>query len=340
MKEYADGVSREIEFRKATMMKSVSSSSTSSKWNGSILLRGYETHRSTSSGIIPISLWGYFFTNPTTVAPDRMELFQDGNFRRFLRMASLIAGVDNDIVKQHHHHKHDSWDYITIWNRFGDTAKGNNDDENNNTSIENAVEQACQRHHELVQEWKILGEQLRAKYAGDMQPWINPICPALWKGFVAWQSLRVQRYNQKTMEKTLPESDDTSSIQSSWQRLFGNDHSFQKYIHDIPETQKQLLEEIRADTLRWARACGVVGEEDDDDDEPTTTICSKAKLAAIDPALLTILVFHYHRGESDRKALQTFSRFFMFLVIYDDVMEHPECHTTAKEILLDLLYPE
>lgn len=335
MKEYADGVSREMEFQ--SMMNSfVAKSSKASSWNVSVLLRGYERHRQTSSGVIPTLLWGHFFTKPPgEIAPNRVELFQDGDFRRFLRLASLIAGIDNDILS---HQKDDSWDYITICNKFGNNTSINITDNNtnSNTTLEPAVEQACQRHHELVQEWNILGKQLLAKYAEDIQPWINPICPTQWKAFVAWQS-QVQRYKvtrQSTKEEE--ESSPDTSVQSLWQRLFGNDNSFQKYMHDIPVAQKELLEDIRADTLQWARACGLVGKTEED--EPT--ICSEAKLAAIDPALITILLFHYHRcGESDQKILKTFSRFFTFLVIYDDILEHPECHATAKEILIDLLYP-
>lgn len=90
MREYADGVSQEVEFQRRLLLSESRRTSDVQQ-----LLQDYEMHRKTSAGVAPTLVFGHFFVDNEPAAE---RAYQDPDFRELLRVASLIAGIDNDLM--------------------------------------------------------------------------------------------------------------------------------------------------------------------------------------------------------------------------------------------------
>jgi hypothetical protein len=287
--EYAQGVTQEVEFLQTT----------TPSYTLKEALTKYQEHRQTSTGCGPVLAMGHLFlSNQNNKC---CEFYSDDDFRELLRLAVLVAGLNNDI--QSYQKEDDSWDMVTIWTKMGGKTP------------EQAVEATIQRHFEVLDEYKQLAQRLLERYPKEeIEPWVVNVCPSMYKGFVSWQS-HVQRYKSTTV---------SSNKDILLERLFpgqlyhvvGEDGSF-------AGMDKQLKDDINESTMAWAQEVGLVG-----------SIVPPEKIVAADPGLCTLLLFDYYREGIDEPALFMFAKFFVLILVIDDLWEKPAFHDFTKDIVL------
>jgi len=228
---------------------------------------------------------------------NKCEFYSDEDFRELLRLAILVAGLSNDIQS---YQKDDSWDMVTIWTNIG----GKTEDQ--------AVEATIKRHLEVVNEYEQLAQCLLERYPKEeMEPWVLDVCPSMYKGFVSWQS-HVQRYKSTVAYKDILEC----LFPGQLYHVVDEDGSF-------AGMDKQLKEDINESTMAWAQEIGLVG-----------SLVPPEKIVGADPGLCTLLLFDYYRKEIDEPALFMYAKFFVLLLVIDDIWEKPEFHNFTKDIVL------
>jgi hypothetical protein len=97
---------------------------------------------------------GHFFLSNR----NKCEFYSDEDFRELLRLATLVAGLNNEIQS---YQKDDSWNMVTIWTKIGGKI------------ADQAVEARIRRHFEMVDDYKQLSHRLLERYPKEeMEPWI------------------------------------------------------------------------------------------------------------------------------------------------------------------------
>eukprot|EP00978_Attheya_sp_CCMP212_P001401 scaffold2954_cov54-Attheya_sp.AAC.2 len=86
---------------------------------------------------------------------------------------------------------------------------------------------------------------------------------------------------------------------------------------------KQLKEDINESTMAWAQEIGLVG-----------SLVPPEKIVGADPGLCTLLLFDYYRKEIDEPTLFMYAKFFVLLLVIDDIWEKPAYHDFTKDNVL------
>ena len=278
-KEYGNGVTREVEFNKRQDLTNLPLDQ---------VLREYESIRGPAAGVGPLLVFACL------LQPVSSTLYEDFEFRSLVRLGSLISGIDNDIQSQN---KDGEWDFVNLLVKVG------------NFEMNQAIERACERHDQLMIEFRDKAGLLARKDA-SVEEWNKFGAQSIIRGFVSWQC-QVKRYQNNNDSSLLEEL-----FPNELYRVVREDGTFEGMNSNI-------LNELNRDIAEYGRNTGLFSD-----------FLPPEKLQALNPSLCSMLLMDY-ATQQDMEVLKVLNRLLVCLVVADDIWEQEKFHDKTKAVLFE-----